>query len=209
MTFTLTDTTSHISTDSVALSYNGDADNQISQDVTMLYPTAETGYRVTRAIAPQGSKFQVGAHWHEEYDEYMRVIQGRLKLRLGDKWEVYTPEDGEILIARGVVHDLCRADKDARPGEEDEGDMIIEERSDPFFGWKLPLQQLLVLMYSDTYIETIPGPAGWYATHGLYALLKPLARLLGLKPFYDEYTPSRLAVVRMEMEEGVAKKKKT
>lgn len=73
----------------------------------------------------------------------------------------------------------------------------------------MPLQQLLVLMYSDTYIETIPGPAGWYATHGLYALLNPLARLLGLKPFYDEYTPSRLADVRMEMEEGVAKKKKT
>ncbi|KAJ4350088.1 uncharacterized protein N0V89_008709 [Didymosphaeria variabile] len=193
----------------------------------MFYPTAETGYRITRAIVPQGSKFQVGAHWHEEYDEYMRVIQGRLKLRLGKTWKVYTPEDGEILIAKDVIHDLCRADKDAKPGEDDEGDMIIEERSDPVdgskelffrhafstvtdkavFGWKLPLQQLLVLMYSDTYIETLPGPAGWYATHGLYAVLNPLARLLGLKPFYDEYTPSRLVNIRMDMEGGTKKKK--
>lgn len=131
MTFTLTDTTLYTSTDSVALSYNGDTDKQIAQDVTMLYPSADSDYRLTRAIAPQGSKFQVGAHWHENYDEYMRVVQGRLRLRLGNSWKVYTPEDGVILIAKGVIHDLCRADKDAKPGEGDEGDMIIEEWSDP------------------------------------------------------------------------------
>jgi mannose-6-phosphate isomerase-like protein (cupin superfamily) len=127
---TLTNTTSHVSTDKAVLSYNG-ADAQAKQDVTMFYPTAETNFRITRAIAPQGSKFQTGAHWHEEYDEYMRIIKGRAKIRLGNTWKVYTPEDGEIKIARMVVHDICRADKDAKPGEEDEGDMIIEEWSDP------------------------------------------------------------------------------
>ncbi|KAF9728822.1 hypothetical protein PMIN02_001359 [Paraphaeosphaeria minitans] len=223
---TLTDTTSQISTESVALSYNK-VDKQTNQDVTLFYPTAETNYRITRAIAPKGSKFQVGAHWHEDYDEYMRIVQGRAKIRLGSTWKVFTPEDGEIKIPRMVVHDICRADRDAKPGEGDDEDMIIEEWSDPFdgakemffrhifsvtvdkdvFGWKLPLQQLLIMISADGYIEIVPGPAGWYITHGLYAALKPVTKLLGLKPFHDEYTPSRLADVRRAMESGENPKK--
>lgn len=243
---TLTDTTLHVSTESVALSYNNSAKNGNAaktgtQESVLFYPTAETDYRITRAIVPKGDKFQVGAHWHEKYDEYMRVIQGRARIRLGNTWKVYTPEDGEIKIARMVIHDICRADKDAKPGEEDDEDMIIEEWSDPcmlpeippkplanqfanciadgskemffrhlfsatvdkdVFGWKLPLQQLLVMMCADGYIEIVPGPARWYVTHALYAVLKSVTKLLGLKPFYDEYTPSRLAHVRKALEGG-------
>ena len=70
------------------------------------------------------------------------------------------------------------------------------------FGWKLPLQQLLVMMSADGYIEIVPGPVGWYVTHGLYAVLRPVTKLLGLKPFYDEYTPSRLAHVKRALEGG-------
>lgn len=75
------------------------------------------------------------------------------------------------------------------------------------FGWKLPLQQLLIMMCADGYVEIVPGPAGWYFTHGLYAVLKPVTKLLGLKPFHDEYTPSRLADVRKAMESGAKPKK--
>jgi hypothetical protein len=75
------------------------------------------------------------------------------------------------------------------------------------FGWKLPLQQLLVLMSCDTYVEIVPGAAGWYVTHGLYAVLRPVARALGLRPFYDEYTPERLMGIRREIEGGGKKSK--
>lgn len=251
---TLTDTTAYTASNTIALSYNGhgNTDHQISQDVSVLYPTADTDYRITRATIPAGSKFQIGAHWHEEYDEYMKVLKGRGKIRLGNEWKVYTAEDGDVKIPRNVVHDICRADKDAKPGEEDGEDFVWEEWTEPsmfvfsvvlslafpllssnvwgavlietdaddgskelffrhafssvadkeVFGWKLPLQQLLVLMACDTYIAMVPGPAGWYATHGLYALLRPITSLLGLKPFHDEYTPSRLVDIRREMESG-------
>jgi hypothetical protein len=69
------------------------------------------------------------------------------------------------------------------------------------FGWKLPLQMLLLLMHTDNFMEIMPGPASWYVTHYLYAWVAlPLAMLLGLKPFYDEYTPERLMGVRKELE---------
>jgi hypothetical protein len=63
------------------------------------------------------------------------------------------------------------------------------------------------MMYSDGYIETVPGPLGWYFTHGLYAVLRPVAKMLGLKPFHDEYTPSRLADARKKLEGGANTKK--
>ena len=63
-----------------------------------------------------------------------------------------------------------------------------------------------MLMYCDTYLSLVPGAAGWYFTHGLYAVLRPLAGLAGLKPFYDEYTPKRLVSIRKEMEEKGKKK---
>lgn len=129
MTF-LTNTTSWSSSGAIKISYDASAD-QSKQNFTFEYPTAATGYRVSVATIPQGSKFHPGAHWHEDYDEYMRVIKGRAKIRLGDTWRVITPEDGEVLIPKGVIHDITRADADAKPGEEDEGDLVVEERGDP------------------------------------------------------------------------------
>lgn len=35
------------------------------------------------------------------------------------------------MIWRNVIHDITRADNGAKPGEEDEGDLIMEERSNP------------------------------------------------------------------------------
>ena len=138
---TLTDTTTHMSTQTIALSYK-DAGPQSKTETVMFYPTAESNYRLTRAIIPRGDKFKTGAHWHENYDEYMRIIQGRASIRLGNTWKVYTPEDGEIKIPRMVVHDICRADRDAKPGEEDDEEMIIEEWSDPCMLSNIPPQPL-------------------------------------------------------------------
>jgi hypothetical protein len=71
----------------------------------------------------------------------------------------------------------------------------------------LPLQLLLILSYTDTYLELAPSflgrNVGWYVTHGLYnGIVGPLATVLGLKPFYDEYTPERLMGIRKQLESG-------
>jgi hypothetical protein len=69
------------------------------------------------------------------------------------------------------------------------------------FGWKLPVQMLLLLMYTDNFMAFVPGPVGWYVTHYLYEwIVTPLAAMMGLKPFYDNYTPERLIGVRKELE---------
>jgi len=59
---------------------------------------------------------------------------------------------------------------------------------------------LLLLMYTDNYMVFVPGTASWYFTHGLYAVAKPVAKLVGLTPFYDEYTPGRLMGIKRELE---------
>jgi len=61
-------------------------------------------------------------------------------------------------------------------------------------------------MHTDNYLSLVPGAAGWYFTHGLYAVLRPMAWMAGLKPFYDEYTPERLMGIRKELE-GKGQKK--
>jgi len=65
--------------------------------------------------------FSVPPHWHDTHDEIHHVIKGRMEVTLGSETKIYTPEDGEIFIPRGVVHSI-RAFKE---------DAIIEERTQP------------------------------------------------------------------------------
>lgn len=67
---------------------------------------------------------------------------------------------------------------------------------------------LLTLMYTDGYVDLVPGPASWYVTHGLYAVVRPVAGWAGLTPFYDQYTPERLKEIAKTLEERMMGKKK-
>ncbi|KAF2789390.1 hypothetical protein K505DRAFT_284477 [Melanomma pulvis-pyrius CBS 109.77] len=226
MTLTLTNTTQQADSGASQLSLN-DISNKNDQDLRLIYPAASNDYRISVAIIPAGSKWHAGAHWHEDYDEYMRVARGRAKIRLGSEYKIFTPEDGDILIPKLMVHDVMRADVDAKKGEGDDEELWIEERSEPVdgskelffrhmfsimadkevFGWKMPLQLLLTMMYTDGYLVIVPGPAHWYVTHSLWAVVKFAALSLGLKPFYDEYTPERLKGIAEKLQvEGKAKK---
>lgn len=71
-----------------------------------------------------------------------------------------------------------------------------------FYGWKFPLQLLLTMTYSDGYLVIVPGPARWYVTHGLWAVVKLAALGVGLKPFYEEYTPVRLKGIAEKLQDG-------
>jgi mannose-6-phosphate isomerase-like protein (cupin superfamily) len=127
---TLSNTTSNPNTGNMKFSYDHTA-NKATQDVAMVYPTEASSYHITQIIIPPRSKFHVGAHWHEDYTEIMRVVKGRVKILLGKTWKVYTAADGDVVIPKNVIHDFMRADVDAQPGEEDEGDLMLEETVDP------------------------------------------------------------------------------
>jgi hypothetical protein len=71
-----------------------------------------------------------------------------------------------------------------------------------FYGWKFPLQLVLTMIYSDGYLVIVPGPARWYVTHGLWAATKFAALGMGLKPFYEEYTPERLKGIAEKLQDG-------
>ena len=85
---------------------------------------------------PAGSTWTSGLHWHETHTEYLRLVQGKVRVRLGDKTKVVSKSagevDAEIKIDRNVWHEWSRAD-----GAEDDGeDVVVMERTDPADGAK-------------------------------------------------------------------------
>ncbi|KAG6907540.1 hypothetical protein DXG01_008576 [Tephrocybe rancida] len=48
----------------------------------------------------------VPPHWHETHDEIIRVVKGKMEIRLGSSVREYTQEDGDVVISKGVVHSL-------------------------------------------------------------------------------------------------------
>ncbi|KAF9559803.1 hypothetical protein CPC08DRAFT_708554 [Agrocybe pediades] len=134
-----------------------------------------TRVHVAAIPASQGGTLYVPPHWHEEHDELFRVLQGRLRVMIGDKTRDYVPSDGEIRIPKGMVHSIS-----AFHNEE----TIFEERTDPmdiekelFFrnilaGGKMtthPLQAMVV-MYSGDMVPALPGHFKWME-RGFRALL--------------------------------------
>ncbi|KAG6810170.1 hypothetical protein H0H93_015142, partial [Arthromyces matolae] len=71
---------------------------------------------------PDAYALYVPPHWHETHDEILRVVKGRMEIRLGSSTREYTPEDGEIFVKRGVIHSLRTF-----AGEE----CVFYERTDP------------------------------------------------------------------------------
>lgn len=75
----------------------------------------------------------VPPHWHETHDEIFRVLKGQVEVTTGKNVKLCGPEDGEVVILKGVVHSLK-----TYPGVE----CILEERTEPMVGsshckWKM------------------------------------------------------------------------
>ncbi|KAH7265518.1 uncharacterized protein BKA55DRAFT_559137 [Fusarium redolens] len=92
-----------------------------------------------RITLPESSTWSSGLHWHETHDEYLKVVKGTIKVRLGDSRQVIHATDGiqpEIKVPRYAWHEWQRAAPD---GEE----VIVIERTEPddndkaIFFWNL------------------------------------------------------------------------
>ena len=80
--------------------------------------------RVRYAFEPQGDDLMVNtwlepggalpAHYHPRQEERWSVVEGKARFRLGDDEREIGPEDGEVVVAPGVVHGLSSvSDRDA------------------------------------------------------------------------------------------------
>ncbi|KAB5513347.1 hypothetical protein GE09DRAFT_980869 [Coniochaeta sp. 2T2.1] len=99
--------------------------------------TAPNRVRIT---LPRGSKWSSGLHWHERHTEYLLLVRGSIRVRLGDRVQILSAADGtgkdeEVVIPRGVWHEWCRADAEEKKGGEQE-EVVVIERTDPEDGEK-------------------------------------------------------------------------
>ncbi|KAF5688692.1 hypothetical protein FDENT_4777 [Fusarium denticulatum] len=92
-----------------------------------------------RITLPESSTWSSGLHWHESHDEYLKVVKGTIRVRLGDSQQVISAVYGnqpEIKVPRYAWHEWQRA---ALDGEE----VVVIERTDPddnnkaIFFWNL------------------------------------------------------------------------
>ncbi|KAI0838845.1 hypothetical protein F5Y06DRAFT_33657 [Hypoxylon sp. FL0890] len=92
---------------------------------------------------PPGSTWTSGPHWHESHTEFLRVLAGRARVTLSGKTFVVGPEEGVVVVPRGVVHEWRRGDglggsEDKGTGEdgEDGETLVVKEWTEPKDGAK-------------------------------------------------------------------------
>jgi len=168
---------------------------------------------MTQITLPERSTWTPGMHWHEQHVEYFRVVKGRVLIKLDGLTKLVTPADGPQKVERFVVHEFMRADCDKPANDKEPGEVITEEWTDPSDGvkhvffrnifstledaekfWRswTYLQALYVAAHSDDWVQVVPGRFAWMATHTLYFGVRGVGRLIGLRPWYQEYTPENL-----------------
>ncbi|KAF5379639.1 hypothetical protein D9757_009183 [Collybiopsis confluens] len=76
----------------------------LARGVTLTFKPQE---RIARVIGAQDDDiFLVPLHWHENHDELITVLEGKIKVTLGQEVKICTPESGTVFIPRGTPHAL-------------------------------------------------------------------------------------------------------
>jgi uncharacterized RmlC-like cupin family protein len=110
--------------------------DQTSEVIERDFPSAVT-YDLTQpnqvtVTLPSKSTWSSGLHWHETHTEYLKVIKGSIKVRLGDTEQIITASkenQPELKVERYAWHEWQRAELD---GDE----VVVIERTDPADGEK-------------------------------------------------------------------------
>ncbi|GAO15629.1 hypothetical protein UVI_02050600 [Ustilaginoidea virens] len=101
------------------------------------YDLSSPGH-VTISLPPT-STWSSGLHWHETHTEYLKVVQGSIKVRVGSARRIITASatsQPEVRVDKFVWHEWQRAE----PGGEE---VVVVERTDPadaekaLFFWNL------------------------------------------------------------------------
>jgi mannose-6-phosphate isomerase-like protein (cupin superfamily) len=161
-------------------------------------------------IMKHGIAATTGLHWHEEKTEYLQILQGRAKVRLGNETAVFTSDDGPITVPRFLIHEYGRADGGAI--ESTDPDLRVKEwvsppdgtkeiffrniigtlndRQETSWGNVKTLLAIFTLMNEhDNYPVFVSGPV-WLRKRVTYAVLTSVAfigRLCGFKAVNEKY----------------------
>ncbi|KAH8662404.1 hypothetical protein BX600DRAFT_466327 [Xylariales sp. PMI_506] len=106
---------------------------------------------------PVNSTWTSGLHWHETHVEYLRVVRGAVKVRTGtalaERIIRADDADPEVRIDRFLWHEWSRADND-------DGDVVVVERTDPADGEKAlffwNLNGVILAAQHSTWIARVP-----------------------------------------------------
>ncbi|KAJ3728466.1 hypothetical protein C8R42DRAFT_716392 [Lentinula raphanica] len=122
----------------------------------------------------------VPTHWHERHAEIITVIEGKLKVTLGGKVKICTPEDGGSFIPRGIPHALeslkgvpCVFTEETKPEEFSDTKELFFRNTFALPGGLAKARTLTlaqVFYHGDTYI-VLPIHVAW--------LEKALVTILG------------------------------
>ena len=99
--------------------------------VTFEFDTDPSKPGLTRITLPEKSTWTPEPHWHDRYVEHFRVIQGRVLLKVEGQGRIITPENGVQTIQEREVHEFLRADWDQPEEGKEEGEVVVEEWTDP------------------------------------------------------------------------------
>ncbi|KAG6840867.1 hypothetical protein C0991_003670, partial [Blastosporella zonata] len=115
--------------------------------------------------AADADTLYVPPHWHKTHDEIFRVVKGKLEVRLGSSTRVYTAEDGDVVIPKGVVHSL-RTFKGVESEFYERTDPMDEEKEIFFRNMlgkgKFPgLLEAMVIFYHGDGYPAFPGHIIW------------------------------------------------
>lgn len=165
--------------------------------------------RTTMTIPP-GSKWHPKPHWHERYDEFFHVRSGVALYIIDGVEKVVRKEDGVQRARKGQVHDFMRLD--AVRGEESEEDLVVEEWTTPedghqqvffrnligvmtdseYWGKSGPIQALHIMATYDMFPVIVRGVLRKTTTYAAQGAAGLAARAMGLRSWYEEYTPVEL-----------------
>ncbi|KAK0392642.1 hypothetical protein NLU13_2137 [Sarocladium strictum] len=172
----------------------------------------QTGNQSHRILeVPVGSKWEPGAHWHEDYVEHIRVLRGRAKVWIDGTEQELGPGQ-EAVFRLFDVHNFRRAE--AASGDV----LLIEEWVDGEDGSKeiffrnafsivrdvenfggLPMAFLrffVLCAYRDNHIAFCPpATPRWLQrllTSCIFGVIVAVGKIGGWRTWYEEYTPPEL-----------------
>lgn len=100
----------------------------IERPGSVAYDLSTPGH--AKITLPPSSTWSSGLHWHEQHDEYLQVLKGSIRVRLGDTVQTITAGQPEVKVERNVWHEWRRAEVHG------EDEVIVVERTEPDDGEK-------------------------------------------------------------------------
>ena len=179
----------------------------------MLISQPRDAQKSVTLVMHHGTSATTGLHWHEEKTEYLQILQGRARVRVGDDIAIFTADDGTITIPRFVLHEYGRADGGDLTSTDE--DLRVREWVDPpdgskeiFFrnvmgvindrqaglvgNLKLLLSIFTIMKEHDNYPVFIESPV-WLRKRVTYTVLAGLSftgRCCGFKATNERYAGS-------------------